>query len=209
MNKCIYCGSGKNITKEHIVPKSIFSGYKGKKRLITLPSCYDCNSFFSKDEEIFVHQLHFVEGIEKKEILEKIQRRFLNPKLTRKNKELRDTFSYDENNEGDLRFITSIDDKIFKNCISKIVKGLYFYNFNKDLTFFDSEFILQRKNNLNLDKRQLISKELFIDKFDWSSLILGEKYDGYFEYYYSNIDGVVIYKLIFYEDIEIYCIFFN
>lgn len=56
---CVYCGTSSNLTKEHAIPKQLFSSIykselsKKKKRLITVPSCAPCNAGFSSDEESF------------------------------------------------------------------------------------------------------------------------------------------------------------
>lgn len=49
-NKCIYCGSNKDLTKDHIPPKSFFSSPR-PSNLITVPSCKICNNEYGKDDE--------------------------------------------------------------------------------------------------------------------------------------------------------------
>jgi len=47
---CIYCGSKKDLTRDHIPPKSFFPKPRPSK-LITVPSCKICNSKYGKDDE--------------------------------------------------------------------------------------------------------------------------------------------------------------
>jgi len=49
---CAYCGEAKPLTDDHIPPKSLFPTPRPSD-LITVPSCYDCNAGFQKDDEYF------------------------------------------------------------------------------------------------------------------------------------------------------------
>lgn len=50
--KCIYCGSGADLTKEHVPPKSLLRRNFAAV-LRTVPACWTCNNGFSRDEEYF------------------------------------------------------------------------------------------------------------------------------------------------------------
>ncbi len=50
--RCVYCGAEAGNTKDHVPPKCLLrKPYPAN--LLTVPSCADCNSGFSKDEEYF------------------------------------------------------------------------------------------------------------------------------------------------------------
>lgn len=49
---CIYCGSGKNLTRDHVPPKGLIRR-PYPNNLCTVPACKTCNLHFSKDEEYF------------------------------------------------------------------------------------------------------------------------------------------------------------
>ena len=51
--KCIFCGSEEDITREHAVSKNLFPDSHPKNKLVTLPSCQPCNRSYSHDEELF------------------------------------------------------------------------------------------------------------------------------------------------------------
>jgi len=49
---CIYCGSNKDMTVDHIPPKSLFPEPR-PSNMLTVPCCKTCNKSFSKDDEYF------------------------------------------------------------------------------------------------------------------------------------------------------------
>ena len=49
---CVYCGSRKNLTKDHVPPKCLFAKPL-PENLITVPSCRKCNKDASNDDEYF------------------------------------------------------------------------------------------------------------------------------------------------------------
>jgi len=49
---CIYCGSGEDMTVDHIPPKALFPEPR-PSNMLTVPCCYKCNESFSKDDEYF------------------------------------------------------------------------------------------------------------------------------------------------------------
>ncbi|MHC4535752.1 MAG: HNH endonuclease [Planctomycetota bacterium] len=48
----IYCGSGKDMTVDHIPPKALFPEPR-PSNMLTVPCCKKCNESFSKDDEYF------------------------------------------------------------------------------------------------------------------------------------------------------------
>ena len=49
---CIYCGSGEDMTVDHIPPKALFPEPR-PSNMLTVPCCKKCNESFSKDDEYF------------------------------------------------------------------------------------------------------------------------------------------------------------
>ncbi len=50
--ECVYCGTIGLVTKDHIPPKNLFKRPR-PHNLITVPSCLECNSGSSKDDDYF------------------------------------------------------------------------------------------------------------------------------------------------------------
>lgn len=48
--QCVYCGSTKPLTRDHIIPKSLFSR-PFPANLMTVPACFECNNRKSRDDE--------------------------------------------------------------------------------------------------------------------------------------------------------------
>jgi hypothetical protein len=59
--ECAYCGDNRELTKDHVPPRSLFS--KPRPALITVPCCGPCNKGFQKDDDYF--QLMVKAGIDK------------------------------------------------------------------------------------------------------------------------------------------------
>ena len=49
---CIFCGSGEDMTVDHIPPKALFPE-PHPSNMLTVPCCKKCNESFSKDDEYF------------------------------------------------------------------------------------------------------------------------------------------------------------
>ena len=54
--ECVYCGRTRELTRDHIPPKSLF-GSPRPNNLISIPCCRDCNEEASKDDEYFKNSL--------------------------------------------------------------------------------------------------------------------------------------------------------
>ncbi|MEP7227382.1 MAG: hypothetical protein ABI785_08480 [Gemmatimonadales bacterium] len=49
---CVYCGSTKQLTDDHVPPKQLFQKPRPSD-LVTVPSCWPCNSGFQSDDDYF------------------------------------------------------------------------------------------------------------------------------------------------------------
>ena len=211
MKECIFCWNNNqnDLTREHIIPKSIFTWWIFKENLIVLPSCKECNWKYAKIEQIFVHQIHMIRWIEKEEIKRKLSRRFNNPKLKKSNLAIKESFKTKKLNWVE-RLYCDINKEISNEIIFKICKWLNYFHYTKELTWDDYEIIIHRKNSSDLSEAQVIQKNMFIDKFDFSTLEKWKIYPGYFRYDYKKFeDGMSLFKLTFYEDIDFFALFFR
>lgn len=51
LGECIYCGEQRELTRDHVPPRCLFS--KPRPKLITVACCEDCNREFARDDEYF------------------------------------------------------------------------------------------------------------------------------------------------------------
>lgn len=134
---CVYCAEPQKTTKDHVPPKSFFPRPK-PSNLITVPACADCNSSAGKDEEFFLATFMFSEAGEsiagKKLWDEKLHRMYdKNKGLKRKiaqNLKYSDCVTHSGIYLGRKRTIKQ-EPKRFENVVSKIVKGLYFFEYDE------------------------------------------------------------------------------
>lgn len=50
--RCVYCGTAPADTADHVPPKCLFAK-DNRSKLISVPSCRECNESFAKDDEYF------------------------------------------------------------------------------------------------------------------------------------------------------------
>lgn len=50
LEKCVYCGTDKDLTVDHVPPKLLVA-QPYPENLITVPACFPCNQSFQKDDE--------------------------------------------------------------------------------------------------------------------------------------------------------------
>ena len=60
---CVYCRSPKDLTRDHIPPKSFFPQPR-PQNLLTVPCCAECHRGFTQDDEYLRNLLIFVDGNE-------------------------------------------------------------------------------------------------------------------------------------------------
>ncbi|GAK61226.1 hypothetical protein U27_01125 [Candidatus Vecturithrix granuli] len=136
---CIYCGKNPKETDDHVPPKSFYPKPRPSD-LITVPSCLRCNQSAGKDEEFFLATFMFSHaGISKagqRLWSEKVHRMFQkNVGLKRK---IAEGLKYANlvTPAGIFigrRLLVSTDETRFDNVVNKIVKGLYYFEYNEPL----------------------------------------------------------------------------
>ena len=135
-NECVYCGSQRQLTRDHIPPKNLFPKPL-PSNLVTLPCCRGCNAGASKDDEYFrflVTRDDAGDHPEARKILpaffKSLQRRQAKG-LTNLMKE--NLFDIDVYTPGGIyverRLGYNADVRRFDNVASRIVKGLFWHEF--------------------------------------------------------------------------------
>jgi hypothetical protein len=139
MERCVYCHADDGDSADHVPPKAFFPRAR-RSNLLTVPSCTRCNNALSKDEEYVLAALMFSDAgvslVGKELWNERISRMF------EKNKGLRRRFARDFH-QVELRTPAGIflehrtgfnyDAPRFTRVMEKIVRGLYFEEFNERL----------------------------------------------------------------------------
>jgi len=135
-NKCAYCGSTKNLTRDHVPPRALFV-HPRPGNLITVPSCVRCNQALSKDDEYFRHMLCLNERMrnhpDAESHLDAIRRSWQNPSKTGF---LRALLS----GTGQVRLFSpsglylgrksyyTVDLSRIESVIKRVVKGLFYHH---------------------------------------------------------------------------------
>jgi hypothetical protein len=132
--RCIYCGSDKEMTKDHVPPKLLFPEPRPND-LFTVPCCKKCNSSFSKDDEYFRGILVSCESVYYDKNASKINKKFL-PSLDRSEaKGFKKTFqksvtSVNLLSKGGIYMgkipALLVDASRFKATAKRITKGLFY-----------------------------------------------------------------------------------
>ena len=131
---CIYCGSGENLTRDHIPPKTLFPKPR-PSNLITVPCCENCNGSFSLDDEYFQIMLSLRIDVHKKDSVQKNWRKILRGlkrnesagfyksimnSIKKRNVKTKDGIYLGKISTYD------IDVERVKNISDRIIQGLYF-----------------------------------------------------------------------------------
>ena len=136
---CVYCGSAAGNTKDHVPPKAFFPKPR-PSNLITVPSCPTCNQSASKDEELFLATLLFsdagVTTIGRQLWKEKMSRAYSRPQGIAKIIARMLRQAHIRTPVGiylGKRMALDIDyDRLYR-VVSKIVRGLYYYEYKEAL----------------------------------------------------------------------------
>lgn len=172
---CTYCGREGADTTDHVIPKNLFAEPK-PSNLITVPAHFSCNQETQKDEEYFMAVLHFgpagVTRVGKKLWEQKLRRTY------RKNQGLRAAVvnSFRRVNVmtpmglyAGTRLGISVDWKRFNRVISKIVRGLYYFEYNEILR---SDVGIQVARIHNAQDISDINKDLLPGKPGWPDVFV-------------------------------------
>jgi uncharacterized protein YlaI len=132
---CAYCGCANPETKDHVPPKSLFQKPL-PNNLITVPTCQNCHSRISIDDEYFLMALGIVlsgdEGKKAVFITEKIKRALKRPEANKLRLSFRNSAKPIElHSDAGIylgnRYAIPFDWKRIKNFAKRILIGLYFY----------------------------------------------------------------------------------
>ncbi len=141
MTSCIFCGHPAD-TREHIPAKQFFKGTPDKP-LITVPSCSVCNAGFQKDEDFF-RQFYVSMLLERSPEAKKLMDGEVSRSILRSpalgfqmfsQMKLVDVYAQSGLFKDTMTMYSVSDaDKVRINrVVNKIIKGLFFHQFNQTL----------------------------------------------------------------------------
>lgn len=136
---CVYCGSAPAVTKDHVPPKSFFPKPRPSD-LITVPACQSCNQDPGKDEEFFLATFMFSEaGVSPagKRLWDEKLHRMYEKNLGLKKRIASSLHDIDLFTPSGLyigrRLAVEQDEVRFARVVSKIVRGLYYHEYQEPI----------------------------------------------------------------------------
>lgn len=129
--RCIYCGSGSSLTRDHVPPKALFATPRPPD-LLTVPSCRPCNESFSSDDDyvraVFVSRSEAGGHPDAEALRPKVDRSFNRPERSAALESFRRSLRLDPWNSDGVRVLKgSADLAPFSRVGKRITRGLYYH----------------------------------------------------------------------------------
>lgn len=188
MNKislCVYCAKEKNTTRDHVPPKNLFPNPK-PSNLITVPCCDSCNKEKQKDEDYFRSWILFGKaGITNQGKIiwdQKLNRTYekdigLKKAIARSFKEVE--IKTPSGIYLGKRLAIQAEWNRIERVISKIVKGLYYFEYNEIMS-----------NNVQIKVAHITYDKKMQDEMKKLLLLPGKrKWYGIFEYARNRVES--------------------
>src|SRR3990167_5778700 len=138
---CVFCGNPAN-TREHIPAKQFFKGVP-ENRLITVPSCSDCNKNFQKNEDFF---RQFLAGflMDRSDHAKKLMENEVSRSIKRKPalgiqmfSQMKKVNLYTKSGiylgPKTMYRVSDLDYKMINSVVEKIIKGLFYHEFGETI----------------------------------------------------------------------------
>ena len=210
--ECVYCGSRKRLTDDHIPPKGLFPKPR-PSNLITVPCCRKCNESASKDDEYFRAMLSWEnragEHPDASKVSRSVLRSLQRPQAGGFTKHLLDNiFDLDLYSTGGIyigrRAGYWVDYKRIDRVAARIVKGLFYDTFGVRLP---ENWKAKCWNEAGLAHTDFTKVEWFTDIFRPMierppDNVLG---DQVFEYWFQRAmdnDYATVWALRFYKSVS-------
>jgi len=191
---CYLCGSGSEITKDHIPPKNLFP-HPRPTDLISVPCCRECNNYLSPIDESF---RVFVSSVAKRSSAgDTIWKKEVVGKTFNRSPKLKEAFRSGIITKASIAsgistLVTYIQYPEESACIylNRLTKG-FLYHLNPNLDFrnfhYDVVQLIPDQNNVDM----LYSSSYYLEKGDavfrmWRMLSEGDKPIGYFVYVFYD-----------------------
>lgn len=208
--ECVYCGSTENITRDHIPPKCLFAEPRPQD-LITVPSCHNCNSAGSKDDEnlrnVLAVSREAGDHPDAKVAAEKAVRSLQRTEAQRLRRSFLDRtdFFYFVNDLGIIEpggsYFVKLDR--LERVGTRIIKGLFWHHNDQRLPSDCIVRVWVDKGLQSVDERQMLC---FFQVMNERPFSAGKRA---FKYWYKPIpedQSTGIWVLQFYDNIHFYCL---
>lgn len=209
---CIYCGNKPGSTRDHVPPKSLFPKPR-PVNMLTVPCCDDCQARFKKDEDVFMAWITIGPAIES---------RAGKPLWEQK---LKRTFEKDRGVNEIIRrsckpvdlktpagiylgkgLASSIDHERKNNVLGKIVRGLFWVEYNERLpedVAIEIYGVSRTGEDIeNLSARTYEGKAIGEGIFEYRYARAPESFESYWvmsffrrNYFFAIVDGVNLIKI--------------
>ena len=137
---CVYCQSQKDLTRDHIPPRSFFPKPR-PTNLITVPCCIECHRGFTQDDEYLRNLLIFVDGNEGHPAAEALRSKGVRS-LEDPNKRGYTKSFFNKVNPGWVRYgngmiapgaMITLDDERIEDVLCRMTVGLFWKKHDKYL----------------------------------------------------------------------------
>jgi len=182
--KCVYCNQREKETDDHVPPKSFYPMPR-PSNLITVPSCLKCNRGLGKDEEFFLATFMFSHAGESstgKQLWDKKINRMYEKNLGLRRK-IAGHLQYSELLTPSGIFLgrkwtIKTDEKRFEKVVNKILRGLYFFEYNEPIPDNAEIMTLFLNQEEKFKEAGKIANELKLGSRIWN---------GIFEYKFNRV----------------------
>lgn len=206
---CVYCGSRKKLTRDHIPPKCLFDRPLPQD-LITVPCCRQCNKAASKDDEYFRSTLVFRrdagEHAEAKRVADRAVRSLQYAKGKGLAKLLLSNVEefYFINERGIVEPGASyyVDLQRLGNVAVRIIKGLFWKEFGECLPDDYEASAFNDSGIQHMDENQL---GIFRTVLEGRSTIVGNEVFRYWKSVAPEDPFSTAWILLFYESVYFLC----
>ena len=208
-NYCVYCGSRKELTRDHIPPKCLFAKPLPQD-LITVPCCRQCNNSASSDDEYFrstiVLRRDSSEHPEAKKVSERVWRSLEKPEAGGLNKlvlgNVRELFHLNERGFFEPGMSFNVDLQRLDLVASRIVRGLFWKEFGERLP---NDYVVSAFNDSGIANMDENTLGIFRSVLEENSKTVGNKVFRYWRRAVPENKHSTAWILLFYESVWFFC----
>lgn len=206
---CVYCGSRRKTTRDHIPPKSLFAKPL-PNNLITVPCCRKCNNSVSKDDEYFrstiVLRRDAAEHPEAKKVAERVWRSLQRPEAKGLNRlilnDVREFYRLNERGVYEPAASFYVRFQRVERVAARIVRGLFWHEYRKRLS---NEYIVSAFIDSGIGHMDDNQLGIFKSVLEVRSNLVGKTVFRYWHRAVPEEESMTAWILLFYESVWFFC----